>query len=108
MGKRGPNSSKEKPWADALRIAASEKDVEGIRKLRRIAEATVQAAMAGDMAAVKEVGDRLDGKAHQSSDHTERVDVTVTHISEASDEFAHLVTAVADRGTTHRGSDKPQ
>lgn len=51
----------EKPWVDALRIAVNEDD-NGVRKLRRIAEKTVQLAMAGDMSAIQEIGNRLDGK----------------------------------------------
>jgi len=57
---------KDKPWQDALRMAALEPDGSGVRKLRRIAEAVVDAAIAGDMAAAREIGDRLDGKAVQA------------------------------------------
>lgn len=35
------------------------------QKLRKVAEAVVDAAIAGDMAAAREIGDRLDGKAAQ-------------------------------------------
>lgn len=66
-GRSGTNKGKEKPWADALRLAAMANDAEGIRKLRRIAEKCVDAAMAGDMQAMKEVGDRLDGRPAQEA-----------------------------------------
>lgn len=49
-------------WADALRMElAQEKQL--IRKLTR---ALIKKAASGDIAALKEIGDRLDGKAHQS------------------------------------------
>lgn len=53
---------KEKPWRDALNIAL--KDGDGA-KLRKIAEVTVTLAEAGEQWAVKEIADRLDGKAVQ-------------------------------------------
>ena len=46
-----------------------ERDVEKpTTKLRKIAEKLVEKAVGGDIVAIKEVADRLDGKAHQSSD----------------------------------------
>lgn len=35
------------------------------QRLRKVADAVVEAAMNGDMAAAREIGDRLDGKATQ-------------------------------------------
>ncbi len=56
-------SSKEnRLWANTLRRVAAQ-DPE---KLRRIAEALYAKAAEGDVQAVKEIGDRLDGKAAQS------------------------------------------
>lgn len=55
---------KEKPWRDALTIAI--KDGDGLR-LRRIADAVVTLAETGDMQAIKEIGDRLDGKPAQQT-----------------------------------------
>jgi hypothetical protein len=62
----GPKS--DKIWADALRLAVTEKGTNGVRKLRALADRVVDAALAGDMAAAREIGDRLDGKAHQTSE----------------------------------------
>lgn len=63
-GKRG------KAWADAVRRAIREKyegeDYEA--KLAQLAKKLIEAADAGDMSALKEVGDRLDGKPSQSID----------------------------------------
>lgn len=68
MGKRGPNASKEKPWADALRVALlrpAEDDKQHRKNLAIIAETVVGLAKEGDMSAVREIGDRMDGKAIQ-------------------------------------------
>ncbi len=66
-GRSGTNKNKDKPWADALRIAAHEPDANGLKRLRKMAEACFDAAMAGDVSAMKEIGDRLDGKPAQES-----------------------------------------
>lgn len=58
---------KDKPWRDALSIAL--KDGDG-QKLRRIADKVVSLASEGDMAAVKEIADRMDGKVPQQQIHT--------------------------------------
>lgn len=58
---------KDKPWAAALRLAANEPGPDGIKKLRRMAEKCVDKAIEeGDIHAMKEVGDRLDGKPMQA------------------------------------------
>lgn len=49
-------------WSKALEAAALAMTPEGKTKLEAIAEATVQAALDGDMAAVKEIAERLEGK----------------------------------------------
>ena len=54
---------KEKPWRDALTLALKADDGQ---KLRRIAEKVVEAAEAGDLQAIKEIADRLDGKPVQA------------------------------------------
>lgn len=66
-GRSGTNKGKDKPWADALRLAVYREDAEGKRRLLRIAEKCAEAAEAGDMQAIKEIGDRLDGKPAQES-----------------------------------------
>lgn len=57
----------ERAWAAALRKAVmrqvSETDTR--RRIERIADKTVELAMEGDLAAIIEVGNRLDGKAKQ-------------------------------------------
>jgi len=58
---------KEKSFANMLNIAIKEA-VEGSdkTKLRAVADALLDKAMAGDVAAIKEVADRLDGKVPQA------------------------------------------
>jgi hypothetical protein len=62
-GRSGPKQ--EKPWRDALRLAALGRTQDGQVKLRVIAERCVAAATAGDMSAIVEIGNRLDGKPRQ-------------------------------------------
>ena len=59
--------NRRKPWADAVRIVMNEDDPETQRpRLLLLAERLFTEAMAGDMAAIKEIGDRLDGKPAQA------------------------------------------
>lgn len=60
----------EKHWRDAVRIAVNESvagDDVGRKKLRVIADKLVELAMDGDIQAIKEIGDRMDGKAAQET-----------------------------------------
>ncbi len=57
------NARKAKTWEGAIRRVLAENDGE---KLRAMAEKIVNEALAGNVSALKEVGDRLDGKAAQS------------------------------------------
>ena len=88
-----PNGrAKDKLWADAIRIAVNEAYEGGDRKkLRVLADKLVDKAIEGEIAAMKEIGDRLDGKAAQSGD--------VTHhksIEEMSD--AELIEIIRSDG----------
>lgn len=60
------NSSREnRLWANTIRRAVVQGDAE---RLRRIAESLLNKAEEGDIQAIKEVGDRLDGRPSQSLD----------------------------------------
>ena len=52
-------------WAETIRRAIVQSDGE---KLRRIAEKLIAMAEEGDLQAMKEIGDRLDGKPAQAVD----------------------------------------
>ena len=61
----------EKFWADAVSRAINRRleDIEGKpKKLEAVANKLVDMAMDGDMAAIKEVGDRLDGRPKQATE----------------------------------------
>jgi Family of unknown function (DUF5681) len=60
-----PGTLKEKPYREALRmeIAAAE----DFKDLRSIARAHLEKARSGDMAAIKELADRLDGRPAQDA-----------------------------------------
>ena len=49
-----------------LKIAIKEANEEGTTKLREVADALVKEAIAGNVQAIKEVADRLDGKVAQA------------------------------------------
>lgn len=57
---------KEKSFANMLNIAIKQAHDEGRDKLRAVADALVEKAIAGDVAAIKEVADRIDGKVPQA------------------------------------------
>lgn len=58
------NSGKklDKSWTEALRLELYQNDRRGLRELAKI---TISRAMAGDMQAVREIADRLEGKPLQ-------------------------------------------
>ena len=68
--KRGPRS----PWVDAINKAvheyheetAQDGKVKKIRYLNVLASKLVQKGIAGDVRAIREIGDRLDGKPKQT------------------------------------------
>lgn len=67
------NATKNKPWIKALNRAIAQGNPD---RLRNIAEKLLTEAEAGESWAIKEVGDRLDGKAAQSIHATvENIDV---------------------------------
>ncbi len=57
---------KEKSFANMLNIAIKEAHDEGGNKLRAVADALIAKAVSGDVQAIKEVADRLDGKVPQA------------------------------------------
>ncbi len=56
------NATKNRPWADAINRALLADDG---KRLRELAEKLIEKALGGDVTALKEVADRLDGKPAQ-------------------------------------------
>jgi hypothetical protein len=65
-GRSGTNKGKDKPWTDALRLVACREDEESKKRLVKIAERCFTEAEQGNIQAIKEIGDRLDGKPAQA------------------------------------------
>lgn len=66
-GRSGTNRGPGKAWADALRIVGNRDAGDGKTRLMKLAEKCFETADAGDMTAIREIGDRLDGKPAQES-----------------------------------------
>lgn len=62
--KGNQNAAKTKVWSEAIRKAI----VQDRTALDRLAKSLIAAAEQGDMAAIKEIGDRLDGKSVQATE----------------------------------------
>ena len=77
MGRPVASQNKEKPFANALRMEICGGN--DPRHLRAIARKLIEIAEDGDLQAIKEVGDRLDGKCAQA---IERGDVSVEVLSD--------------------------
>lgn len=71
MAARGrPTGSATKAWEDAVRKASHAIDPKAkMRKLEQLANSLISAGLAGDVSALKEIGDRLDGKVPQAMEH---------------------------------------
>ena len=75
MGRPIGSVNREKPFTDALRIALRGDPL----RLRRIAEKLAEKAEEGDLAAIRELADRLDGKPTQIID---RRDVPIEELTD--------------------------
>ncbi len=86
VGGRPKGSYGDKIWRDAINLAVKEwredptRDgkAKKVRALRLLARRLVDSGLEGDVSALREIGDRLDGKAMQGVDL--KMDVTITGI----------------------------
>jgi hypothetical protein len=69
MGRPIGSVNREKPFADALRMAI--RGGNNPHRLRAIAEKLIEKAEQGDLQAIREIADRLDGKPAQLIDRGE-------------------------------------
>lgn len=70
-GKAGPplgnkNGTHDRPWSDALKRALLADDG---KKLRRLADKLIDRALEGDVQALREVADRIEGRVPQQLQH---------------------------------------
>jgi molecular chaperone GrpE (heat shock protein) len=78
------NGSKGKPWQDAInRALARRKDSGGTVDggLNALADKFLEAVADGGVAEFKEMADRLDGKAHQSTDSEVTIAALPTNVN---------------------------
>jgi len=100
-GNGNSGQRKDKLVRDALMLAAKrvhEGDPDGRIKLNVAAAKIVELAVEGDLAAFKEIADRLDGKAPQSVDVTTRHEQPITEWTDAD-----LERVIADRSASRTG-----
>jgi len=82
---RGPA---DKPFRDALRmeLAAAGEDM---KKLREIAKVLIEKAATGDLQAIKELRDTLDGRPAQAIEHLDHTD-EAQRVTKIVHEFVHV------------------
>lgn len=62
-GKSGPHP---KPWKDAIMRAIKRREQDDPRALERLATSLLRKVEEGDVSAIREFGDRIDGKVTQT------------------------------------------
>ena len=103
------NARRGKTWREALEFALrnyedKENEVKRGEALRKIGKTLIQQAIAGDMAAIKEIGDRIDGKAVQVIDATIE---EVTSAEQLTDEqLANIAATSSARAAKAKRSKK--
>lgn len=68
------NATKNKPWEEALRRALLAEDGQ---KLRALADKLIERALGGDVTALREIGDRVDGRVAQAITGVDGADLVV-------------------------------
>lgn len=78
-GNANSGRKQEKPFRDALRMELAKLQDNDQRGLRKVASALIEAAEGGDMQAIKELADRIDGKVPQAISGDEENPLTMVH-----------------------------
>lgn len=95
-GNANSGSKRDKLIREALTLAANrvhDGDPQGRKKLAIACEKVVEAALDGDLAAFKEMADRIDGKAVQAIEQTG--EIKLTHV-DAKQRLARKLHAVVE------------
>src|SRR5215467_16250448 len=95
-GARG--QQRDKPYREGLRLELAEmSDGENLKKLRQIARAHIEKAASGDMQAIKDLADRLDGRPAQALEHSgpdgepiRRIVREIVHVNMPPEELSAL------------------
>lgn len=66
MNPLGINGSEKKPWADAIKRALARRAAGNMADINALADRLIDSALAGELPALRELGDRLDGKPAQA------------------------------------------
>jgi len=80
-----------------LRIAIKEAHDEGRDRLRAVADALVTKAIQGDVPAIKEIADRLDGKVPQAIVGDNEHDPINMNVQLGSERFTRAIVGLASR-----------
>jgi hypothetical protein len=91
------NINPSRPFAAALRAAISHAGTDRAA-LIEVAKVLLEKAMAGDLAAIREVADRLDGKSIQATDLTINDNRTAHDLSDA--ELAEIAAGSGERAAS--------
>lgn len=68
-------------WAASIRKVMHEVDKSTrLTKMHRLAQRLVKAGMDGDVSAIREIGDRIDGKPKQEHEHGGELSAIVYHV----------------------------
>lgn len=78
-GNANSGRKQEKPFRDALKLELAKLQDDDQRGLRKIARSLIENAEGGDLQAIKELADRVDGKVPQAISGDEDNPLTMVH-----------------------------
>jgi hypothetical protein len=93
------NAAKGKRWTLALEQAMAKMDesrVDGWTTMQLLAQQLVNEAMSGDIAALKEIGDRFEGKPKQQLEHTGVNDGPIRVTNLTDEELANIAAGSSE------------